>query len=435
MKKSKVWVFALALLCLCGCQQEAEAVEETVTGQEIVTEEAQEESEEAASKPFLETVQALDFTLDYELFEEHFYGSWSGENTSFKLLYDEPSDDDGAWVMQGVAEDEESWYLSAVSGGAGQVLRIAKDEPEVMYYYDVWYSTEERTMEQYDDVLYPDGERSDYSADYPLGQLSYLGIQKLNAELDHWLGSDLGTVVLDDGSQWWNSAASSRATPAPTFYLLEEPTADKIHYVCQMYPDGYNADEQWPDRNYLYPSDIEVTVERIDGAWKVTSANHASLEDEMFLMGRLESVLDLVWDQWVISAPAASDDPIFVDNRRYQPVTNWFWQDAERLMAYLEATFTEDCARSIVDNAIAEGNVRIMEGTVYSTNGGKTGNLEAGRTDVEIEYLSETTAALHFTCYRYDQDTNTQTNEVLETYTIPAVLTEKGWRLEELYRP
>ena len=73
---------------------------------------------------------------------------------------------------------------------------------------------------------------------------------------------------------------------------------------------------------------------------------------------------------------------------------------------------------------------------MYSTGGARGTDLSIYDVGLSIpeETLTDTSAVLDFTIYYYDPETDTQLDST-DHYTINAVKTENGWRLDRFYYP
>ncbi|MGN0664836.1 MAG: hypothetical protein ACI4L5_07145 [Negativibacillus sp.] len=121
------------------------------------------------------------------------------------------------------------------------------------------------------------GTLSDDSTKIIPGTLSLMGREKLEEQypgLDFWaLGAE---VTLEDGSQW--VANNALMLPLEQYYLLEEPSANKISFVRQLYPADFDAEAYADGEITEFPrQNIALTAENIGGEWIIASAEKAEL--------------------------------------------------------------------------------------------------------------------------------------------------------------
>lgn len=219
---------------------------------------------ELVKKPDMPTITEDQFSIDFTLFEEHFYGRWQNSQDGVQSFdYQSSSLVDGFSHCLGMAEDSDSWYVLFLGGGTGQLFRIRKDDPDRLYYYMDWNSImpDMALLYVYDAV----GTLSDDSTKIIPGTLSLMGREKLEEQYPGLDFSTLGVeVTLQDGSQW--VANNALMLPLEQYYLLEEPSANKISFVRQLYPVDFDAEAYADGEITEFPrQNIALTAENIGG--------------------------------------------------------------------------------------------------------------------------------------------------------------------------
>jgi len=276
MKKTRILALLLALALLASCQaKEKEDTSPAPAPAETPTQEtpaAPKEEAQLSGEVLLapETFAQLR-SMDFDLLEEQFYGSWKGENDNFKLTYQEDSLVLGNTRVTGLGEDEDHWYMEIFAGGAGQLYVINKAEPDTMYYYCDWTAMQP-AMTDYDQ-RYQRDKGAESSTEIGAGPISASGVQKLESLLGEYLW-DIGTeVTCSDGSQW--IALDALCLPAEEISLVEAPTESRLHFTRGLYPAGSDAEEM-DESGKTVRTPITITAEKQGEQWVVTQAEVAA---------------------------------------------------------------------------------------------------------------------------------------------------------------
>ena len=159
----------------------------------------------------------------------------------------------------------------------------------------------------------------------------------------------------------------------------------------------------------------------------------------------LESILPLLElqysDVWYSISPDSgalvgqnaytSDEyAIVIDGLRYLPCYNGLFRSFEDFYEFLGRCFTAECTDYIISEATS---VREYNGYLYATGGARGSDLSAAKIERQsVNYIDENHAEL---TYDVDWDNLTAEETPFESYSITAVKTSEGWRLENFYMP
>lgn len=105
------------------------------------------------------------------------------------------------------------------------------------------------------------------------------------------------------------------------------------------------------------------------------------------------------------------------------------------MIDYLGGSFTAECADKIITQYFL--NQGLMKNSkLYSKEGGRGTNINIADVTHEIKNINGDKAEIVYDVYYWDDPGAVNSTTHLEsTYTIPIVLTENGWRMEDFYRP
>lgn len=223
------------------------------------------------TKAVIPAISEQEFTRNYEIFEKYFLGYWDNERRGTVGLNYEDAELVEWMGFGGTAEDEENAYLWFIGGGTGQLFRIAKDEPDVMYFYSDWQSGPLYNMSLGAEVFQL------HNSDVPLktdvtqpGPVSLMAREKLY----DLYGIDLevvgNQVTLDDGSQWESNY--SIEMPRECFWLVDSATTEKVVFIRQLFAvDGEGTLRR----------DIRIEAKKLDGNWTVAYAQEQPYSQPM----------------------------------------------------------------------------------------------------------------------------------------------------------
>ncbi|MGN0595928.1 MAG: hypothetical protein ACI4J1_01175 [Ruminiclostridium sp.] len=161
-----------------------------------------------------------------------------------------------------------------------------------------------------------------------------------------------------------------------------------------------------------------------------------SLEEQLKL---LDMNAQYIWIYTQIESPLVdynSDNLLYDDGAvvKLYPVTQEDFRDYNTVYSLLSSVYTKSCTEKILSEELPTGMV-FYGGKTYCNGGARGSNLSVGRIEYKIKSQDESTAELEYTVYGVNPETSEQTDEILETYTIKAVNTENGWRLDKYYLP
>lgn len=218
-------------------------------------------------KAVLPAISEQEFTRNFEIFEKYFLGYWSDDNGTVGLNYEDSSLVEWMGYL-GEAEDEENVYLLYLGGGTGQLFRIAKDEPDVLYFYSDWQSNPEYSMSYIPQVYRRAESEIKLSTDVTQpSPKSLMARAKLFSLYGIRLDAVGSQVTLEDGSQW--EATYTIEMPLERFWLVEPATEDKVVFVRQL----FNANG--------VKRDIRIEARKQDDSWTVTDAQVQSYSQPM----------------------------------------------------------------------------------------------------------------------------------------------------------
>lgn len=204
-----------------------------------------------------------------------------------------------------------------------------------------------------------------------------------------------------------------------------------IAYTCRM----------------LFDFDTENNVIDDDGMGFTAIVNGETLHiranvKEMTLEEQLK-LLDInahyIWIYTQIESPVVdynSNNLLYNDGAvvKLYPVSQEDFRDYNTVYSLISSVYTESCTEKILSEELPTGMV-FYDGKTYCNGGARGSNLSVGRVEYKLKSQGESTAELEYTVYGFDPETSEQTDEILETYTITAVNTENGWRLDKYYLP
>ena len=214
------------------------------------------------AKAIIPAISEQEFTRNYEIFEKYFLGYWNNEWWGTKGLNYEDAELVDWMGFGGTAEDEENAYLWYIGGGTGQLFRIEKDEPDVMYFHRDWQSHPEYNMSWAPEVYHRvDNDvtlKTDVTQPGPVSSMAISKLYNLYGIDLKYLGNQ---VTLEDGNQWESFGIIEM--PRERFWLVESPTAEKVVFIRQLFAvDGEDTLRR----------DIQIEAKNIDGNWTVTHA-------------------------------------------------------------------------------------------------------------------------------------------------------------------
>lgn len=380
----------------------------------------------------------------WDIFEEHFYGVWRSEGHQSGAIVDsdvvmtyQQTQNCGEYP-QAFAETETDWYMSVFNGGSGDLYRIPKDNQNFMYlYYD--YPGRELDYDKYNVFYHHPAALQNrviesFVTEITTGPASVFAARKIYSETDYLMNKN-ENITTDDGREWQTDYRDG-------IFYLEEVSEQRISYFRRGYPADVELGA-WDDENRINMpwAHINIVVEKVDGQWKQTSANIATLEQEMDIIGYQEKFSREIWGEYEIGGLSE------VDYDSPATVEGWEWtlyhlkgpnvDTKEHFRKYLNTVFTEECTETILDRWIGEGK-RILEdpdGRLCSPDGVRGGNIYAGELEREIAANDGKTAVIHYICHTTDYAIEHVGREILEEYDIKAVYTDLGWRLAEFYWP
>ncbi len=223
--------------------------------------------------------KGLSYNRGTQVFEDVFYGLWEctyggtaetdiTEELDIKFsYYGDVSFESWSNYDSAVAEDENGWYISGISGGECVLHYISKDDPETMYSLPC--------------AIEPSWPKSEYFKVYKKvfggnnfiieeGSLTSRGVTKFEEQTGFNI-SDMGDVVTDDNGKQWQSWYNLGAYGTGRVILDPfDPYEDKMSYsllYCDANFDTVNYQEnEEPPVSYL-----TFKAEKINGKWEVTS--------------------------------------------------------------------------------------------------------------------------------------------------------------------
>lgn len=379
----------------------------------------------------------------WDIFEEHFYGVWYPQGAEYSEIHEQDlvltyqmAQNCGEYP-QAFAETETDWYMSVFNGGSGDLYRKSKDSKNsiVVYYEypgrDVDYYKSDRIYYRKDITKWG---YEEYPTEITTGPASVFAARKIYSETDYLMNKN-ENITTDDGREWQTDYRDG-------IFYLEEASEQRISYFRRGYPADVELGA-WDDENRINMpwAHINIVVEKVDGEWKQTSANIATLEQEMDIIGYQENFSREIWSEYEIGwwSEVDYDSPATVED--------WEWtlyhlkgpnvDTKEHFRKYLNTVFTEECTETILDRWIGEGKhiFEDAEGRLCTPEGARGSNMYAGEIEREIAANNGKTAVIHYICHTADYALEDVGREILEEYDIKAVYTDLGWRLAEFYWP
>ena len=141
------------------------------------------------------------------------------------------------------------------------------------------------------------------------------------------------------------------------------------------------------------------------------------------------------WSQFVIDSPSSTGNRVDVPDFDYPcyEIANPEWRTREGLLA----AFGEYLTPAAAEEALAEitgHSVVLYNGQYYTPSGARGSDLSKGRQEYSAE-LSEDGMSGVVTYIVHGGPDPEADSTIVETYTIGAVKTENGWRLDRFYQP
>ncbi len=450
MKKT-LCLMLTALFLLTACQQEAEEpVEMKPLGdppaeETPVVTQPEEVKVNALPKEIFMSPADTDFWQadGWEIFEEHFYGVWRYTddsrmrilNSDVVLTY-QLAQNVGEYPL-GFAETETDWYMQVFNGGTGDLYRISKDVSTLMYVYYEFPGNSDMEYDDYHLKLQKVRLHENYRVNYPVeittGPMSTFAVRKLNQELGCVLNYQ-GSITTDDGTLW-----QTHPWDDDPYYLEEMPTAERISYFRCAYPSNAILDGARDEYRNEPWARINIVAEKVDGEWKQTSANIATLEQELDVIAYQEALSREIWGEFEIGVWSALDYEAVTtaegwDGELYR-LTDPNYYTEENFLNYLRTAFTEESAVEVYERFLGSQLFVDAEGYLCGTSGARGGNIYAGELEREITANDGKTATIHYICHTAEYALEDVGEEILEEYDIKAVYTDLGWRLVDFYWP
>lgn len=144
-----------------------------------------------------------------------------------------------------------------------------------------------------------------------------------------------------------------------------------------------------------------------------------------------------LWDKFEIEAPAGIGYNMLVtnDGRMGKVIADPELRTYDGIMKLFSEVYTDEAAADAVSGIL---NVFILEsgGRIFTTEGARGRNVSVWSVDFTIpeETRTDSSAVLDFTVTYVDPETDTLTDKQ-DHYTINAVKTADGWRLDRFYYP
>lgn len=147
----------------------------------------------------------------------------------------------------------------------------------------------------------------------------------------------------------------------------------------------------------------------------------------------LTSRLQEIWFGFEISSPAERE-AVEIDGRTVYEMQNEAFFTREGILNYFERALTEQAAESFYSDCLGHSIVE-YDGTVYSTGGARGSNLAYGELSWEVTKSDPENGLYEITYTVYFSEYSDSAGEAAETYTLNAVKTSDGWRLDRAYMP
>lgn len=147
----------------------------------------------------------------------------------------------------------------------------------------------------------------------------------------------------------------------------------------------------------------------------------------------LTSRLQNIWFGFEISAPAEKE-AVEIGERIVYEMQNEEFYTREGILNYFERVLTPQAAESFYNDCLDHSIVE-YDGTVYSTGGARGSNLSYGELSWEVTKFDPDNNLYEITYTVYYSEFSESEGEIAETYTLNAVKTDDGWRLDGIYMP
>ncbi len=150
----------------------------------------------------------------------------------------------------------------------------------------------------------------------------------------------------------------------------------------------------------------------------------------------LETKARRLWFEYVVESPMSIGGYFEVaDGRTGMIIADPALRTYDGILKQFTDVFTDEAAQEAMSGIIGSSVIEV-DGRMYSTGGARGTDLSISNVGLSIpeEMLTDTSAVLDFTIYYYDLETDTQLDST-DHYTINAVKTENGWRLDRFYYP
>ncbi len=179
-----------------------------------------------------------DFSMDLNIFEKYFYGSWIEQSPypyTKVFTYQEDSFVDGMFYCLGFYEDEAGGYMLTMNGGVHELYFVLAASPDTMYTvtdFNIYYK-----HYGYSGIYKADENNKNLKSALTEGTIDSFGVMKLKQEYDFDI-ENFRTLTDHYGGEWrWNADAEGK----PLYVLEAEPEAEKIifsqQYYCMSEPD------------------------------------------------------------------------------------------------------------------------------------------------------------------------------------------------------
>ncbi len=222
--------------------------------------------------PLDNSEKALELTYEFaekdkdrEIFEKVFYGGWEGVNVQDSIIfayYGDASFAERGDYTRNTAETKDGWIMHGMSGGAGQVHYISKDDPDTMYQYidigneipmerDYW-NVFKRVESPYD------GTMDTLICDVGEG-LSVRGVKRFADESGYDIFATPDEVTDNNGLKWVRCTDHEEYGSGDVWLKYYDDTniTYSLLYISQ-------------DENRRI-EDLEFNAEKIGGKWVITS--------------------------------------------------------------------------------------------------------------------------------------------------------------------
>lgn len=207
--------------------------------------------------------------------------------------------------------------------------------------------------------------------------------------------------------------------------------------------DGESG-RQWAvlDRTYLYEYGIyrQDELNITESGFEVRdpqSGEFAEMEvDDIMSIQAVESRARSLWSDYIVGSPMGTGNYIRFPNDRYgKVIADEDLRTREGLYGLFASVFIPETAEDALDNQVIGHSVFEEDGVMYTTEGERGGDITIYDVSFAVpeETLTETTAVLDYTITYTDFITEGPGEQ--EHYTINAVKTADGWRLDRFYYP